>query len=135
MGESRSLGGGHGAWGGLGEPGESIFIGFSMVFIGFSKFWAGEPGEAWESLGNRFSLVFHWFSLVFLGFGLGRRGGGEKKKKLKGSGRRVRGRVLREREPGEGAGAWEEAGEPGEAWESLGNRFSLVFQWFSFVFP
>ena len=37
-------------------------------------------------------------------------------------------------ELGEGAGVWEEAGELGEAWESLGNRFSLVFHWFSLVF-
>ena len=39
------------------------------------------------------------------------------------------GRGSQAREP-----AWEEAGEPGEARESLGNRFSLVFHWFSLVF-
>ena len=52
----------------------------------------GELREPGGASGRESGIDFHWF---------------------------FSGRVLREREPGEGAGAWKE--EPGEAWESLGN--------------
>ena len=56
-----------------------------------------------------FFIGFHWFSNFWAG---------KWKKKINGLGRRVRGRVLWEREPGREHGR--EPGEPGSSGESIG---------------